>query len=127
MTTQIRVLIADDQPRARRSLKALLGTVPQVAEVCEAGDGHEALRCIEACQPDLVLLNVRMPGLDGLQVTRLVKNRWPQVKVIALSVYGEYGAEVLAAGADAFVSKSEPPHRLLEALEMVTAPLRQKL
>ena len=123
MTAHIRVLIADDQPRTRQSLKALLGTLPQVVEINEACDGQEALRCVAECQPDLVLLDVRMPELDGLQVTRLVKTRWPHVKVIVLSMYIEYLAQALAAGADAFVSKGEPPDRLLGTLAALGAEL----
>ena len=123
MTAHIRVLIADDQPRTRQSLKALLGTLPQVVEINEACDGQEALRCVAECQPDLVLLDVRMPELDGLHVTRLVKTRWPHVKVIVLSMYIEYLAQALAAGADAFVSKGEPPDRLLGTLAALGAEL----
>jgi DNA-binding NarL/FixJ family response regulator len=120
----IRVLIADDQPRARQSMKALLVTLPQVGEVWEAADGHEAVRLIQASRPDVVLMDVRMPNMDGLEATRLIKKRWPQVKVIVLSMYAEYMDEALAAGADGFVSKGAPPKKLLATLETVTANRR---
>jgi DNA-binding NarL/FixJ family response regulator len=123
VTTPIRVLIADDQPRARQSLKALLGTLPQVAEIREAADGQEALRCVAESQPDVVLMDVRMAVMDGLQATRLIKTRWPQVKVVVLSMYTEYQGDAVGAGADAFVSKGEPPHKLLETLAAVEADL----
>jgi len=114
--SSIRVLVVDDQPRARQSLKALLRTLPQVSELCEAADGQEALRLIEESRPDVVLMDVRMPEMDGLQTTRLIKTRWPQVKVILLSMYGEYMTQALEAGADAFVGKGEPPGTLLATL-----------
>ena len=119
MTKRMRVLIADDQPRARQSMKALLTTAPQVDEVREAVNGREAVRLIEESQPDLVLMDVRMPEMDGLQATRHVKQHWPKIKIIVLSMYPEYGSAALAAGADAFVSKGETPAKLLHTLEEI--------
>jgi DNA-binding NarL/FixJ family response regulator len=116
MNDKIRVLIVDDQPRARQSLKALLSTCPQIKEVREAVSGYEGIRLIEESQPDLVLLDVRMPGMDGLEATRLVRARWPQVKIIVLSMDGDYASGALAAGADAFFGKGEPPQSLMETL-----------
>jgi DNA-binding NarL/FixJ family response regulator len=116
MNDKIRVLIADDQPRARQSLKALLSTLPQIKEVREAVNGREGIRLIEESLPDLVLLDVRMPEMDGLEATRLVRARWPQVKIILLSMDGDYASGALAAGADAFFSKGEDPRRLLETV-----------
>jgi DNA-binding NarL/FixJ family response regulator len=116
MTHQAQILIVDDQPRARQSLRALLSTWPPVGEVREAADGHEAVQLLEERQPDVVLMDVRMPEMDGLQATRIIKSCWPQIKVVVLTLYGEYEAEALAAGADAFIGKGEPPDRLLAAL-----------
>jgi DNA-binding NarL/FixJ family response regulator len=121
LVEQIRVLIVDDQPRARQSMKALLMTCPQIAGIQEAADGQQAVRLVEEARPDVVLMDVRMPEMDGLQATRLIKARWPQVKVIMLSMYLEYSNEALSAGADAFVSKGEPPDRLLATLAAVVA------
>jgi DNA-binding NarL/FixJ family response regulator len=115
----MQILIVDDQPRARQSLKALLATWPQVKEIREAANGQEAVHLVEESRPDVVLMDVRMPEMDGLEVTRLIKARWPQVKVIVLSMYADYMADALAAGADAFVSKGEPPERLLATLSAV--------
>jgi len=112
----IRVLIVDDQPRARKSLMALLSTWPQVCEVQEAGNGREALQMVQELQPDVVLMDVRMPELNGLQATAQIKLLWPQVKVIVLSMYAEYQLEALSAGADAFVAKDEAPRTLLKVL-----------
>jgi len=119
MTQGVRILVADDQPRARQSLKALLATWPIVTAIQEATNGQEALALVEESPPDLVLMDIRMPGMDGLQATRRIKARWPQVLVIALSVYTEHMDEALSAGADAFVCKCEPPARLLAVLEQV--------
>ena len=117
MTQEVRVLIVDDQPRARQSLKALLGTWSIIKTIREAANGKEALALVEDSLPELVLMDIRMPEMDGLEATRRIKAKWPQVKIIVLSVYTEYEAEALAAGADAFVCKCEPPEALLNALE----------
>jgi DNA-binding NarL/FixJ family response regulator len=116
MTHYVKVLIVDDQPRARQSLRALLSTWPPAIEIREAVDGNEAIRSVQDMQPDIVLMDVRMPEMDGLEATRLIKARWSQVKVIVLTLHGEYEAEALAAGADAFVGKTEPVDRLLATL-----------
>jgi CheY-like chemotaxis protein len=116
MKHYVEVLIVDDQPRARQSLRALLSTWPPAAEIREAGDGQEAIQLVQERQPDIVLMDVRMPGMDGLQATRLIKARWPQIRVIVLTLYGEYEAKALAAGADAFIGKGERPDQLLAEL-----------
>jgi RNA polymerase sigma-70 factor (ECF subfamily) len=96
-----------------------LWTWPPVQGVREAMNGREALCLMESTQPDLVIMDVRMPEMDGLAATRLIKTRWPSVRVVVLSMYGEYVDEALAAGADAFVTKGEPPNQLLARLEAV--------
>jgi CheY-like chemotaxis protein len=116
MVKTIRILIVDDQRRARRSVKALLATRFQLTETCEADNGIEAIRCVEECKPDVVLMDARMPGMDGIEATRIIKTISAHVPVIVLSMYPEYQAAALAAGADAFISKGDPPERLLEAL-----------
>ena len=112
----IRILIVDDQPRARRSARALLSTWGRALDICEASSGREAVRLVEELAPDLVLMDVRMPEMDGLEATGQIKPRWPQVKVIILSMYVERADEALAAGADAFVSKGEAPEKLLDVV-----------
>ena len=77
MTHYVEVLIVDDQPRARQSLRALLSTWPPAVEIWEAGNGHEANQLVKEQQPDIVLMDVRMPRMDGLQATELIKARWP--------------------------------------------------
>jgi YesN/AraC family two-component response regulator len=112
MTKRIRVLVADNQPRARQSMKALLGAWRQIEEVREAANGREAIRLVEEFQPDVVLIDVRMPEMDGLEATRLIKANWPQVNVIVLSMYAEYEVAAMVAGADAFLAKGDSAGKL---------------
>ena len=125
----IRLLIVDDAPRSRAGLRALLATLgldvlqepqggawPQVEVVGEAANGQEALRLVQERRPDLVLMDARMPVMDGLEATQLIKDKWPEVKVVVLTMYPAYRAEALAAGADAVLVKGCPPEKLLEAI-----------
>ena len=119
MVEPIRVLIVDDQPRARKSVRALLSTWQRIGEIYEAGNGREAVQLVGECQPNVVLMDVRMPEMDGLQATVQIKALWPRVKVVVLSMHLEYRDEALAAGADAFVGKGEPADRLLAVLSAI--------
>ncbi len=119
MSQQVKVLIVDDQLRARQSLKALLATWPLIGETQEAANGQEAIHRIEQVQPDLVLMDVRMPVMNGLQATQHIKRHWPQIKVIVLSMYGDCQVDALAAGADAFMSKDESPENMLDRISQV--------
>jgi DNA-binding NarL/FixJ family response regulator len=119
MVEPIRVLIVDDQLRARKSVRALLSTWQRIGEIYEAGNGREAVQLVGECQPNVVLMDVRMPEMDGLQATVQIKALWPRVKVVVLSMHLEYRDEALAAGADAFVGKGEPADRLLAVLSAI--------
>ena len=110
------ILIVDDQRRARRSLQALLATRFQLVDMCEAVNGIEAIRCVEECKPDVVLMDIRMPEMDGIEATRIIKTKLVQVPVIVLTLYSEYKAAALAAGANAFLIKGEPVEQLLAML-----------
>ncbi len=116
MVERLKILIVDDQPRARASLKVLVKTWLDIAEVSEAGTGVEAVHQAEEFQPDIVLMDARMPELGGVEATRLIKTKWPAMHVVVLSMYPDYRADALAAGADAFLGKGEPPERLRHVL-----------
>lgn len=115
----MQILVVDDQKRTRQSLRLLLNTLPLVAEIREAENGKEALERIEEKTPDLVVMDSRMPEMDGVQATRVIKQNRPQIKVILLSMYPDYREPGLQAGADAFVSKGQPPEVLLEKIDEV--------
>jgi len=144
MPQPIRVLIADDNARSRSGLRALLDTVrlkpsvalgrggrnenwPEVVVVGEAVDGQEVVHQVTSCRPDVVLMDVRMPVMDGLDATRLIKNKWPGVKVVMLTLYAAYRAEALSAGADAFLVKGCPNEELFAAILKNGEPLEPDL
>jgi DNA-binding NarL/FixJ family response regulator len=112
-----RVLIADDRAQARDALRALLATVGAVKVVAEAADGLEAVRQAGECQPDVVLMDVKMPVLDGLDATRRIKARWPAIRIIVLTVHAGYRQAALAAGADSFLVKGGADEVLIRTIE----------
>jgi len=123
MSGNINALIVDDLPRTRQSIRALLATWPRLASALEAASADEALGILETSPIDVVLMDVRMSGMDGLEATRHIKARWPRVRVIVLSMYSEYADRAVSAGADSFVSKIDPAERLLAELERVVDSL----
>ena len=110
------MLIADDRARTRHALRAVFSTAAGLDVIGEAGDGEEALQEIARLRPDVVVLDVCMPRLDGVAATSEIKARWPSVRVVAHSMAVERAAECLSAGADAFVPKGAPIAELLAAL-----------
>jgi DNA-binding NarL/FixJ family response regulator len=116
MKQRIRLLLADDRPTSRRGLRAVLGTRQEIEIVGEASNGQQAVRLVEELQPDVVLMDVSMPVLDGLEATRLVRSRWPGVKVVILTMYGLRRDDALAAGASAFLVKGCPTEDIVEAI-----------
>lgn len=116
MVNPIRVLIADDHPRSRRGLCALLATLPRVKVIGEATDGQEAVHLVETCHPDVVLMDAQMPVIDGLEASRSIKQQWPQTKIIMLTVYSCHRGEAHAAGVDVFLAKGCPVEALWSAI-----------
>jgi len=117
-----RLLIADDRVRTRRALRALLALQPGIELIGEAADGEEAVAEVERLRPDIVILDIRMPRVDGIAATKQIKTRWPTIRVIAHSLAEELSEEALAAGADAFVPKGAPAGELLRALCTESGP-----
>ena len=116
MEEQVRVLIADDRRATREGLRALLSLYPYVEVVGEAGNGREAIRYVSERQPHLVLMDMQMPEMDGLEATRRIKDQWPEVQVAVLTIYPHYRTEALAAGADTFLLKGDSPTYLHDAI-----------
>ncbi len=121
MARPLHILIVDDQPRARQSLAAVLQSWLHPAAIIEAETGEEAISRTEQSQPDVILMDARMPVMDGIEATRLIKTKWPGTHVIVLSIYPEYRLDALAAGADMFFGKAEPPEHLLTSLASMAA------
>jgi DNA-binding NarL/FixJ family response regulator len=125
MKQRVRVLIADDHPHSRRGLRVLLATSSEVEVIGEAANGQQTLCLVEECQPDVVLMDVRMPMLDGLEAARIIKSRWPEVRVVLLTMHAAYQADALAAGADGFLLKGCPTENLLAAILRPRRPCHQ--
>jgi DNA-binding NarL/FixJ family response regulator len=121
----IRVVIADDQSLVRAGFRALLAEEPDVAVVGEASDGDHAVRLARRERPDVVLMDIRMPGLDGLAATRQITTdpALAGVRVVVLTTFelDEYVAEALRAGATGFLLKSTDPAELVRAVRVVAA------
>jgi CheY-like chemotaxis protein len=122
----MRILVVDNQPRARQSMKALLGAWYPSAEVREAADGYEAVQLVEEFQPDVILMDARMPRMTGLEAVLLIKAQSQNIKIIVLSMYPDVQSKAMEAGADAFVSKSDLPEKLRETLRNIFAAIEPK-
>ncbi|WP_225840331.1 response regulator transcription factor [Streptomyces sp. NK08204] len=119
----IRVLIADDQPLVRRGLALILGPAPAVTVVAEAEDGEQALTLARAYRPDVVVMDIRMPVLDGVAATERLARDLPECRVLALSTFDmdEYVVAALRAGAYGFLPKDSSPEDLVAAIRTVRA------
>ena len=114
MERQVRVLIADDQGPTCQGLRALLALCPQAGVVGEVIDGCEAVNMVAKRQPDVVLTDIQMPVMDGLEAPRRIKKT--AARVIALTMYPKYRVEAVAAGVDAFLLKGSPTEGLQETI-----------
>ena len=122
MAEKITVLIVDDEESVRAGTKALLGFASDIDVICEACNGQQAVQLVAEWKPDVVLMDVRMPVMDGLEATRRIKERWPQVKVIVLTMHASHRKDALAAGAERFLLKG----RMSEMLEATIRGLAQE-
>jgi DNA-binding NarL/FixJ family response regulator len=110
------IMIVDDSLPARHALKALLSQQPGIKVTAEAANGLEAFKMIQKQPPDLVLMDVRMPVMDGLEATRLIKQQWTNIKIVILTMYPDSQVEALSAGADAFLVKGCAPEEMIAVL-----------
>ncbi len=120
---KIRVILADDHLSVRQGLRKMLNRSPQVEVVGEAGNGNEALELAKSLIPDVLLLDVEMPGLKGHEVARRLMESETKVRVLALSGYNEmhYVLRMFANGAAGYLTKDEAPRQLLGAVQEIAA------
>jgi DNA-binding NarL/FixJ family response regulator len=119
----IRVLIADDQPVVRAGLEMILEAQDEFEVAGQAADGDAAVGLVRSLAPDVVLMDIRMPIVDGIEATRLITAARLPTRVLILTTYGldEYVYDALHAGAAGFLLKTDPPDRLVEAVRVVAA------
>lgn len=118
MGSPIRLLIVDDHPVVRDGLRGMLGSQPDFQVLGEAGDGAEAVRLTESLQPDVVLMDLRMPQVDGVSATGQIRSRWPQIHVLVLTTY-DTDADILRAieaGATGYLLKDAGREELFQAV-----------
>ncbi|GAA4061918.1 response regulator transcription factor [Nonomuraea soli] len=120
MTTMIKLLLADDQALVRAGFKALLDAQPDMTVVAEASDGAEAVRLAAQHQPDVVLMDIRMPGTDGLTATRQMPEG-PRIIILTTFELDEYVFEALRGGASGFLVKDTEPTELIQAVRVVAS------
>ena len=114
----IRMLIVDDVAQVRQDLRMLLTLSCDVEVVGEAANGQEAVSKAETIQPEVILMDLEMPVMDGYRATRQIKNLYPSCRIVALTVHGyeEARQKALQAGVDAFIVKGEPVENLVQAI-----------
>jgi DNA-binding NarL/FixJ family response regulator len=119
----IRILLVDDQPLMRMGFRMILSAEPDFAIVGEASDGQLAVGLTEELEPDVILMDVRMPGTDGVEATRLIVQQRPQARVLILTTFDldEYAFSGLQAGASGFLLKDVPPAELTAAIRAVAS------
>jgi two-component system response regulator NreC len=116
-----RVLITDDHAIVRTGLRTLLTADPSMELVGEASGGHEAIQLVEQTLPDVLLLDLSMPDLDGIEVTRAVKSRFPQLRILVLTIHEDQGLlrEAIRAGASGYILKRAAESELISAIHVL--------
>lgn len=115
----IRIMIVDDQAVVCEGLRAILSTAPQIEVVGVAHDGAEALRAIPDAQPDLVLMDLKMPGMNGIHATRAIREQFPHIRVLVLTTYDgdQWVMDAIRSGADGYLLKDTKRDGILAAIE----------
>jgi two-component system response regulator NreC len=123
MENRVRIVLADDHTILREGLRALLSADPKFEIIAEAEDGREAVRCVEKLGPDLLLMDLSMPRMSGMDAISEIKKRFPETKIIALTVHKteEYLLTTLQAGVDGYVLKDATHDELVMAIHNVMA------
>ena len=126
MGNNVRIVLADDHTILREGLRALLSADPDFEIIGEAGDGREAVRCVEKLGPDLLLMDLSMPRMSGMDAISEIKKRYPETKIIVLTVHKteEYLLSTLQAGVDGYVLKDATHDELVMAIHNVMAGKR---
>jgi two-component system nitrate/nitrite response regulator NarL len=119
----IKIILADDHPIVREGIRARLSTQPNMKIVAEAQNGREAIKCVQDCAPAIVLMDINMPDMNGLEATKVIVQNAPKTKVLVLSMHQdrEYVVEIMKSGARGYVLKNSPPAELIRAIELVHA------
>jgi DNA-binding NarL/FixJ family response regulator len=117
----IRAVIADDQELVRAGFRMILDAQPDIEVVAEAADGAQAVAAVTSSSPDVVLMDIRMPGMDGLSATRAITAQPGAPRVLVLTTFDteEYVYQALKSGASGFLLKTAPPGRLVDAVRMI--------
>jgi len=118
---KIRILLADDHEMFRELLCHVLGGHADLEVVAQTGDGLQVIPMVGTCAPHVVCMDISMPGMNGIEVTRALTQEWPQIKVVALSAHTDqrHVLDMLNAGASAYVTKVEASHELISAIRAV--------
>lgn len=121
MCERTRVMVVDDHRIVREGLSVLLGTQPDMEIVGEAEDGEQALEAVRRLHPDVVIMDINMPRVSGVEATRRIKREMPDVGIVALSMHGEEEivAAMRSAGADSYVAKGGPADELWAAIRSI--------
>src|ERR1700693_1394493 len=117
----IRAMLVDDHALVREGIRQILEKEPDIAVIGEAERGELALELLDSLQPDVVLLDVRMPGMSGIETTRRIRAAFPNVRVLILSAYSDFAVEAFTAGASGYVLKSARSGELVAALRSVVS------
>jgi DNA-binding NarL/FixJ family response regulator len=123
---EIKVLIVDDNEVVREGIDALLSPHNDIKVIGKAVDGLDAITKAESLEPDVILMDAHMPRASGAEATRRIKEKQPDVKIIFLTVYGEYAGEALDAGASWYLTKDCKRQDLLEAIRTLAKSKRAK-
>ncbi|MDZ4328424.1 MAG: response regulator transcription factor [Pseudomonas sp.] len=123
LRSPIRVALVDDHSLVRDGIKALLSVMAPLEVVGEAENGADAIEMVGRCQPDLLLVDISLKDMNGLELTRLLRSQYPSLKVLVLSMYDnyEYVSESVRSGASGYVLKNAPSREIIAAIEAIAS------